>query len=49
MPIYHVYYVSWLELFRVFDPKHPEQTVAYVEDLSEITEHGFDYVLEEGV
>lgn len=47
--VYHVYWVSWLDAYRVYDPKHPEQTVAYVEDLSEITEHGFDYILEEGV
>ena len=49
MPEYHVYYVSWLNAYRVYDIRHPEQTVAYVEDLSEITEHGFDYILEEGV
>ena len=49
MPEYHVYWVSWLDAYRVFDPKHREQTVAYVEDLSEITEQGFDYILEEGV
>lgn len=46
---YHVYWVSWLDAYRVYDPSHPEQTVAYVEDLSEITDHGFDYILEEGV
>lgn len=49
MPTYHVYYVSYLEALRVYDPAFPQQTVAYVEDLSEITDAGFDYVLEEGV
>lgn len=49
MPIYHVYWVSWLGAYRVYDPKYPQQTVAYVEFLSDIIDLGFDYILEAGV
>lgn len=47
--IYHVYWVSWMNAYRLYDTSHPEQTVAYVDSLSEIDERGIKYVLEAGV
>ena len=49
MPVYHVYWVSYLEAYRVYDPAYPGRTVVYVDDLSDLTDRGFDYILEDGV
>lgn len=41
MKIY-AYWVEYMDAYRLFDPKHPEQTIAYEEDLDEAESRGYE-------
>ena len=40
-------WIPWMDVYRLYDPKHPEQTVAYVdaEDLEKEEKYGYSIVL----
>lgn len=45
----HAVWIPYMKAYRLYDPKHKEQTVAYVdaEDLEKEEQYGYTIVLEE--
>ena len=38
-------WISYMKAYRLYDPKYPQQTVAYVDDLEEAERPGYSIVL----
>lgn len=40
--ILYVEWLIWMEAYRLYDPKHPQQTVAYEDNLEDAEKHALE-------
>lgn len=38
-------WIPHMKVYRIYDPKHPEQAIAYVDDLKEVEDRGYEVII----